>query len=73
MRYGFEALVVNEFHGLKGECSMFAPSGPGYQGVSITNQVCTTVGATPGQAVVDGDTFVELSFGYSYSNLWRNL
>ncbi|KAF8598979.1 pleiotropic drug resistance ABC transporter [Ceratobasidium sp. AG-I] len=72
MRYGFEALVVNEFHGLKGECSMFAPSGPGYQGVSIANQVCTTVGATAGQSIVDGDTFVELSFGYSYDNLWRN-
>ncbi|KAF8605578.1 pleiotropic drug resistance ABC transporter [Ceratobasidium sp. AG-I] len=72
LRYGFEALIVNEFHGLKGACSFFAPSGPGYEGVSLANQVCTTVGARPGETVVDGDAFVEASFGYSYHNLWRN-
>ncbi|CAE6431284.1 unnamed protein product, partial [Rhizoctonia solani] len=72
IRYGFEAIVVNEFHGLNGQCSQFAPSGPGYEGVSVANQVCTTVGAAPGESVVDGDTFVRLSFGYEYSNLWMN-
>ncbi|CAE6452528.1 unnamed protein product [Rhizoctonia solani] len=72
IRYGFEAIVVNEFHGLNGECSQFAPSGPGYENVNIANQVCTTVGASPGESVVDGDTFVRLSFGYEYSNLWMN-
>ncbi|CAE6435980.1 unnamed protein product [Rhizoctonia solani] len=72
IRYGFEAIVVNEFHGLNGECSQFAPSGPGYENVNVANQVCTTVGASPGESVVDGDTFVRLSFGYEYSNLWMN-
>ncbi|QRW13753.1 ABC-2 type transporter [Ceratobasidium sp. AG-Ba] len=72
IRYGFEALVVNEFHGLKGQCSLFAPSGPGYENVQLANQVCTTVGSAPGQSVVDGDAFVAASYGYYYSNLWRN-
>ncbi|KAF8749247.1 ABC transporter [Rhizoctonia solani] len=72
IRYGFEAIVVNEFHGLNGQCSQFAPAGPGYENVNVANQVCTTVGASPGDPVVNGDTFVRLSFGYEYSNLWRN-
>lgn len=73
IRYGFEALIVNEFHGLNGACSYFAPSGPGYENVSIANQVCTTVGAQPGETTVNGDAFVAASYGYSYNNLWRNL
>ncbi|KAG9127487.1 hypothetical protein FRC07_013165 [Ceratobasidium sp. 392] len=72
IRYGFEALIVNEFHGLRGECSHFVPSGPGYENIGLTNQVCTTVGAVAGQSFVDGDAFVEASYGYSYKNLWRN-
>ncbi|ELU44174.1 ABC transporter CDR4 [Rhizoctonia solani AG-1 IA] len=73
IRYGFEALIVNEFHGLKGECSHFVPSGPGYEGVSIQNQVCTTVGSVPGQTFVDGDAFAAASYDYHYKNLWMNL
>ncbi|CAE6479396.1 unnamed protein product [Rhizoctonia solani] len=72
VRYGFEALIVNEFHGLKGECSHFVPSGPGYEGISIENQVCTTVGSVPGQTFVDGDSFIAASYGYHYKNLWMN-
>ncbi|CAE6532853.1 unnamed protein product [Rhizoctonia solani] len=72
IRYGFEALVVNEFHGLKGECSHFVPSGAGYEGIGIENQVCTTVGSVPGQTFVDGDAFVAASYDYAYGNLWRN-
>ncbi|KAF8597195.1 hypothetical protein BDV93DRAFT_539338 [Ceratobasidium sp. AG-I] len=72
IRYGFEALIVNEFHNLNGECSFFAPSGPGYENVSIMNQVCATVGAQPGETTVNGDAFISASYGYSYSNLWRN-
>ncbi|KAG8789944.1 hypothetical protein FRC12_013096 [Ceratobasidium sp. 428] len=72
IRYGFEALIVNEFHGLRGECSHFVPSGPGYENIGLGNQVCATVGAMAGQSFVDGDAFVEASYGYSYNNLWRN-
>ncbi|CAE6363521.1 unnamed protein product [Rhizoctonia solani] len=72
IRYGFEALIVNEFHGLRGECSMLVPSGPGYENVSIENRVCTTVGSVPGQTFVDGDAFVAASYEYEYKNLWMN-
>lgn len=66
-------MIVNEFHSLKGRCAGLIPAGAGYENIDISNQACTTVGAVPGQAYVDGNRFVELSFGYSYSNLWMNL
>lgn len=72
LKYGFEALVVNEFHGLNAGCAQIVPSGPGYENVTIANQVCTTVGSVPGQATVNGMSYVEGSFGYLYSHLWRN-
>ncbi|KAG1763106.1 ABC-2 type transporter-domain-containing protein [Suillus occidentalis] len=72
VRYGFEALLMNEFHSLNGTCSMLVPSGPGYENISLANQVCATVGAQPGQNFVDGNLFAELSYEYYYSNLWRD-
>lgn len=71
LRYGFEALMVNEFHTRHAECSFIVPSGPGYETISPLNQVCTTVGSVPGQATVDGNRYLALSFDYHYSNLWR--
>ncbi|OAX36454.1 pleiotropic drug resistance ABC transporter [Rhizopogon vinicolor AM-OR11-026] len=72
LRYGFESVLTNEFHTLNGTCSTIVPQGPGYENVSLANQVCTTVGSIPGMTTVDGNRFVNLSYGYSYSNLWRN-
>jgi len=71
IRYGFEAILTNEFHTLNGVCSTLVPSGIGYENITLANQVCTTLGSQPEQPFVDGDTFVELSYGYSYSHLWR--
>lgn len=65
-------MVVNEFHTLVAECASLIPQGPGYENISIMNQVCTTVGSVPGQATVSGTSYVELSYNYSYSHLWRN-
>lgn len=73
LRYGFEALMVNEFHTIQGTCTTLVPQGPGYENVSSANQVCTTVGSQPGQSTVDGNTFLSYSFGYEYSHLWRNV
>lgn len=70
LRFGFEAVLTNEFRTLQGQCSTLAPSGPGYEGVTIANQVCTTPGSLPGQSIVDGSRFVDISFGFSYSNTW---
>lgn len=63
--------MTNEFHTLDGACSSLVPQGPGYENIGIENQVCTVVGSQQGQANVNGDLFVELSYGFSYSNLWR--
>ncbi|KAI0265441.1 ABC-2 type transporter-domain-containing protein [Gloeopeniophorella convolvens] len=73
VRYGFEAIVANEFRTLNGTCSNIIPSGPGYENVSLANQVCGTVGSVPGQSTVDGNRFIQLSYEYSYSHVWRNL
>jgi ATP-binding cassette, subfamily G (WHITE), member 2, PDR len=73
MKYGFESLIANEFHGLHGQCSGLVPSGPGYENVTLANQVCPVLGSQPGSATVDGDRFIALNYDYQYSNLWRNL
>lgn len=70
-KYGFDSLMTNEFRTVNGTCNNLVPQGPGYEGVGLSNQVCTTVGALPGQPTVQGSRFVELSFGYSYDHLWR--
>jgi ATP-binding cassette subfamily G (WHITE) protein 2 (SNQ2) len=72
LRYGFEAILTNEFHTLNATCTTLIPQGPGYENISLANQVCTTVGSLPGMITVDGNRFVNMSYGYSYSNLWKN-
>lgn len=72
LKYGFEALIVNEMHAMEADCSSIIPQGPGYDGViSSANQVCTVVGSQPGQSTVSGNRYMELSYGYEYSHLWR--
>lgn len=71
LRWGFEGLVANEFHTLNGECATLVPSGAGYENVGIANQVCTAVGSVAGSSTVDGNRFIELSYGYSFANVWR--
>ena len=63
--------MTNEFHTLDGDCSTLVPSGPGYEDISLVNQVCTVLGSEPGQATVSGSAYLALSFGYYFRNLWR--
>jgi ATP-binding cassette subfamily G (WHITE) protein 2 (PDR) len=35
--------------------------------------ICSVNGAVAGQSTVSGDSYVEASFQYSYSHIWRNL
>ncbi|EJD01720.1 uncharacterized protein FOMMEDRAFT_111764 [Fomitiporia mediterranea MF3/22] len=72
LRYGFEAILTNEFSTLDGTCASLVPSGAGYENVNLVNQVCTTVGSIPGQATVDGNRFAQISYGYSRSKLWMD-
>ncbi|PPQ68464.1 hypothetical protein CVT24_005561 [Panaeolus cyanescens] len=69
--YGFDGLMTNEFHTLNGICSSLVPSGPGYEGISLANQVCTVVGSVAGEARVNGGQYLILSYEYYYKHLWR--
>ncbi|KAK4696934.1 ATP-binding cassette, subfamily G (WHITE), member 2, PDR, partial [Lecanoromycetidae sp. Uapishka_2] len=71
--YAFEALMINEFHDRQFPCSNFIPSGPGYSGVAALEHVCSTVGSMAGVAYVEGDAYINASFSYYRSHLWRNL
>lgn len=70
--YGFEALMINEFHHRNFSCSTFVPSGPDYAGIPSSNQVCTAVGSTTGSAVVSGDAYINSAFAYYHAHKWRN-
>ncbi|PCH34845.1 pleiotropic drug resistance ABC transporter [Wolfiporia cocos MD-104 SS10] len=70
LRYGFESLMVNEFHTLDAECDTLVPSGAGYENITLANQGCAVVGSLPGQATVSGIRYVEFSYGFFYSHLW---
>lgn len=73
--YAFEALMANEFHGRVAQCSQNAivPNGPGYTGHGGMSQVCAVTGSKPGALTVSGDDYIEATFDYHYSHLWRNL
>ncbi|KAF9224734.1 pleiotropic drug resistance ABC transporter [Gyrodon lividus] len=72
LRYAFESLQLNEFHTLNGTCTTLVPQGPGYENITAANQVCTTVGSRPGVTTVDGNSFIYVSYGHEYGNLWMN-
>ncbi len=63
---------MNELHKVEAQCATLIPQGPGYDGkITLANQVCTALGSEPGQPLVSGNRYVQLSYGYSYSHLWR--
>ncbi|KAL4924502.1 ABC-2 type transporter-domain-containing protein [Aspergillus undulatus] len=62
--YGYDSLMMNEFHGRTFDCSAFVPSGSEYQTVSLDQKVCSVTGSSPGQSVVLGDAFVAQSYGF---------
>ncbi|PGH12263.1 hypothetical protein AJ80_06777 [Polytolypa hystricis UAMH7299] len=66
--YAYEAILVNEVHNRRFECSTLVPPyGTG------DNFECPIAGAVPGERTVSGDAWVHSTFGYSYSHIWRNL
>ncbi|KAL9097316.1 MAG: hypothetical protein Q9165_000743 [Trypethelium subeluteriae] len=67
--YGFESLMINEFHDREFGCSQFIPA---YQGASITNQICTGVGSVAGSDFISGDAYINSAFQYYHSHKWRN-
>ncbi|UKZ47949.1 ZEB2-regulated ABC transporter 1 [Trichoderma virens] len=73
--YGFEALMINEFHGRTFECNSFVPSAliPGYENVTSTNRACTAVGSVAGQDFVNGDAYINSQYKYFHAHKWRNV
>ncbi|KAI9743048.1 MAG: hypothetical protein M1818_003343 [Claussenomyces sp. TS43310] len=71
--YAFESLMGNEFHNRNFPCAGFIPAGPTYENATGLEKTCSTAGAAPGAAFVNGDVYIEANFGYYHSHLWRNL
>ncbi|KAL7928573.1 ABC-2 type transporter domain-containing protein [Trichoderma chlorosporum] len=73
--YGFEALMINEFHGRNFECNSFVPSAliPGYENVTSTHRACTAVGSVAGQDFVSGDAYINSQYKYFHAHKWRNV
>ncbi|KAH8423757.1 ABC drug exporter AbcA [Aspergillus melleus] len=73
INYGFESLLINEFHNRDFQCIAYVPSGPSYMDLQSRNHVCSTVGSVPGQAFVNGDAYIQSAYDYNVSHKWRNV
>ncbi|KAG8167727.1 hypothetical protein KVR01_003416 [Diaporthe batatas] len=73
--YGFESLMINEFHNRDYQCDSFVPSPavPGYENATISNMVCSSVGSVPGATFVSGDAYINSQYKYFNSHKWRNI
>lgn len=68
--YGFESLMINEFHGREYLCSAFVPT---YGSLAQHQQVCSAVGSEAGLRYVNGDAYINSAFEYYHSHKWRNV
>ncbi|KAK1984955.1 ABC-2 type transporter-domain-containing protein [Colletotrichum cereale] len=73
--YGFESLVINEFHNREFTCDAFVPSPgvAGYENTTLANRACSAVGAVPGRSTVNGDAHMNSKYKYFSSHKWRNI
>lgn len=71
--YAFESFMVNEFDGREFPCVSFIPSGPGYEDLDPIYQTCSAVSSSPGLRNISGTAYLETSYQYTRSHLWRNL
>ena len=71
--YAFEALMANEFYGLKLKCVEpdYIPYGPGYSLESSVNRGCTIVGSDA-DGIIDGGAYAWGQYHYSYHHIWRS-
>jgi ATP-binding cassette subfamily G (WHITE) protein 2 (SNQ2) len=63
--------MANEFRTFNPVCSNLVPQGPGYENITLENQVCAVVGAIPGETTVSGLRYLKFSFNYEQSHMWR--
>jgi len=66
--YGFESLMINEFHDRKIPCSaaMFVPAGPTYLNITPEQRICSTTVSTSGLCVDFLQSF-ETIFGVTHT------
>lgn len=69
----YESLMVNEFHNRDFPCAEFIPNGLNYANATGKEVICSTLGAVPGNSYVNGDDFIQTSFGYQHKHKWRGL
>jgi len=70
--YAFEAILANELHSRDFPCSSVVPEYPGFANGQSDTFVCAEKGAVMGQLFVNGDRYLQSTYGYSYTHLWRN-
>ncbi|PVH73880.1 ATP-binding cassette transporter [Cadophora sp. DSE1049] len=68
--YGYESLMINEFHGRDFACSNHVPD---YADTTSNNVACDAVGAVAGQLTVSGAVYIETAYKYTHSHKWRNV
>lgn len=59
-----------ELHHLNLTCNSIVPSGPGY--TDPRYQTCAAAGSRPGSLFVNGDAYLNSSYDFYYSHVWRN-
>lgn len=69
--YSYEAVITNEFADRIMECSpdQLVPQGPG---VDPAYQGCSLTGTQPNARSVSGSAYLQTTYNYTRSNLWRN-
>ncbi|KAK3389429.1 ABC transporter-like protein [Podospora didyma] len=67
--YSFEILVANEFHGQDFTCSAIVPP---YSPPHGKSWICASTGSVAGQWTVNGDAYIQTTYGYTYDHVWRN-
>lgn len=71
LSYAFEGVLSNELYGREMQCTprQLVPQGPG---VESQYQGCAISGAQLGSTTVTGDQYLQTTYQYTRSHLWRN-
>ncbi|KAJ1936557.1 ATP-binding cassette transporter snq2, partial [Linderina macrospora] len=72
LAYSFKSLMCNEFRSLKLKCTgaQLAPSGPMF--TNRDYQVCTILGAVPGEDYISGKAYLAANFQFYVEDRWRD-
>ncbi|KAH8703108.1 putative ABC multidrug transporter [Talaromyces proteolyticus] len=71
--YAFEALMANEFSGLKLRCVEpdYIPYGIGYSDFGSANRGCSVIGSND-DGIIDGADYIRDQYHYSSHHIWRS-